>query len=107
MKDHLKIKSRLLPFCLLTLTILMTGPAAAVRPITPSQVPEPGKMTVTGSEPLNSGSGERKAYEAIRKSRLLEAKLLRAEEQGIIDQGARTAIHIRQQEVQRDIRELR
>ncbi|RXY39414.1 hypothetical protein DD584_16700 [Klebsiella pneumoniae] len=36
-----------------------------------------------------------------------EDRLLRAEEQGIIDQGARTAIHIREQEVQREIRELR
>ncbi|HDZ1576759.1 TPA: hypothetical protein RRX16_003711 [Klebsiella pneumoniae] len=64
-------------------------------------------MTPSGSEHLTSGSGEKQTHAALRTSLQKEDRLLRAEEQGIIDQGARTAIHIREQEVQRDIRELR
>ncbi|HHF8183214.1 TPA: hypothetical protein ACPTWI_005371 [Klebsiella variicola] len=65
-------------------------------------------MTRPVSEHLNSGSEEKQTHTAaLRTSLQQEDRLLRAEEQGIIDQRARTAIHIREQEVQRDIRELR
>jgi hypothetical protein len=61
-------------------------------------------MTRPVSEHLTSGSEEKQTHtSALRTSLQQEDRLLRAEEQGIIDQGARTAIHIREQEVQRDI----
>lgn len=109
MKVCLKVQSRILPLCLLTMTIQIAGSAAAaVRLITVSQAQDAAKMTPSGSEHLTSGSGEKQTQTAaLRTSLQQEDRLLRAEEQGIIDQGARTAIHIREQKVQRDIRELR
>ncbi|WP_254910947.1 hypothetical protein, partial [Klebsiella pneumoniae] len=74
----------------------------------PSQAQDAVKMTPSRSEHITSGSGEKQTHTAaLRTSLQQEDRLLRAEEQGIIDQGSRTAIHIREQEVQRDIRELR
>ncbi|WP_395306117.1 hypothetical protein [Enterobacter sp. ECC-019] len=108
MKVRLKVRSSKLLLCLLTMTIQIAGPAAAaVRLITVSQAQDEAKMTPPGSEHLTSGSGEKQTHARRRTSLQQEDRLLRAEEQGIIDQGARTAIHIREQEVQRDIRELR
>lgn len=107
MKVSLKVQSRILPLCLLAMTIQIAGPAA-VRLITVSQAQDAAKMTRPVSEHLTSGSEEKQTHTAaLRTSLQQEDRLLRAEEQGIIDQGARTAIHIREQEVQRDIRELR
>ncbi|WP_228244812.1 hypothetical protein [Klebsiella michiganensis] len=106
MKVSLKVQSRILPLCLLAMTIQIAGPAAAaVRLITVSQAQDAAKMTPPRSEHITSGSGEKQTHTAeLRTSLQKEDRLLRAEEQGIIDQGARTAIHIREQEVQRDIR---
>lgn len=102
MKVSLKVQSRILPLCLLAMTIQIAGPAAAaVRLITVSQAQDAAKMTRPVSEHLTSGSEEKQTHTAaLRTSLQQEDRLLRAEEQGIIDQGARTAIHIREQEVQ-------
>lgn len=98
MKVCLKVQSRILPLCLLAMTIQIAGPAAAaVRLIMVSQTQEAAKMTPPGSEHITSGSGEKQTHTAaLRTSLQQEDRLLRAEEQGIIDQGARTAIHFRE-----------
>lgn len=94
MKVSLKVQSRILPLCLLAITIQIAGPAAAaVRLITVSQAQDAAKMTPPGSEHITSGAGEKQTHTAeLRTSLQKEDRLLRAEEQGIIDQGARTAI---------------
>ncbi|RXX76883.1 hypothetical protein DD589_28245, partial [Klebsiella pneumoniae] len=62
--------------------------AAAVRLITVSQAQDAAKMTPPGSEHITSGSGEKQTHTAaLRTSLQQEDRLLRAEEQGIIDQG--------------------
>lgn len=52
-----------------------------------------GENNAPGSEHITSGAGEKQTHTAeLRTSLQKEDRLLRAEEQGIIDQGARTAI---------------
>lgn len=107
-KDYRKIKSRILLFCFLAMMLQMTGTSAAgIRHITASQALVPEKPVVSAGAQLISVSGEPQTRIAHRYSLLQEARLLRVEEQGMIDQGAKTAIHIRQEKVQRSIRELR
>lgn len=108
MKVCLKVQTRILPLCLLAMTIEIAGPAAAaVRLITVSQAQDAAKMMSSGCE-HSTCSGEKQTHTAaLRTSLQQEDRLLRIEEQGIINQGARTAIHILEQKVQRDIRELR
>ncbi|RXY74678.1 hypothetical protein DD570_17455 [Klebsiella pneumoniae] len=53
-------------------------------------------MTPPGSEHITSGSGEKQTHTAaLRTSLQQEDRLLRAEEQGIIDQGALTTRALR------------
>ena len=94
MKVSLKVQSRILPLCLLAITLQIAGPAAAaVKLITVSQAQDAAKITPPGSEHITSGAGEKQTHTAeLRTSLQKEDRLLRAEEQGIIDQGARTAI---------------
>ena len=94
MKVSLKVQSRILPLCLLAITLQIAGPAAAaVKLITVSQAQDAEKITPPGSEHITSGAGEKQTHTAeLRTSLQKEDRLLRAEEQGIIDQGARTAI---------------
>lgn len=67
MKVCLKVESRILPLCLLAMTIQIAGPAtAAVRLITVSQAQDAAKMTPPGSEHLTSGSGEKQTHVALR-----------------------------------------
>lgn len=86
MKVSLKVQSRILPLCLLAMTIQIAGPAAAaLRLITVSQAQDAAKMTPSGSEHLTSGSGENQTQTAaLRTSLQQEDRLLRAEEQGIL-----------------------
>ncbi|OCW01701.1 hypothetical protein A9P96_16375 [Klebsiella pneumoniae] len=94
MKVSLKVQSRILPLCLLAIMLQIAGPAvAAVKLITVSQAQDAAKITPPGSEHITSGAGEKQTHTAeLRTSLQKEDRLLRAEEQGIIDQGARTAI---------------
>lgn len=94
MKVSLKVQSCILPLCLLAITLQIAGPAAAaVKLITVSQAQDAAKITPPGSEHITSGAGEKQTHTAeLRTSLQKEDRLLRAEEQGIIDQGARTAI---------------
>ena len=90
MKVSLKVQSRILPLCLLAITLQIAGPAAAaVKLITVSQAQDAAKITPPGSEHITSGAGEKQTHTAeLRTSLQKEDRLLRAEEQGIIDQGA-------------------
>lgn len=108
MKRFLKKKHPIAPLFLLCAALQVADPSFAATEgchlVQNEKLAVPAKG---GAEAHRSGAADDLCPEVRRAELQQEAILLRTEAQGFVDHGALSALHLRQQEIQKELRELR